>query len=66
MPVLIVLILYAYVPICMSLICRKIGFPMIVGFLTVVPVVGSLLAVVILWYAAFAAWPRWREAGLED
>lgn len=64
--VLIALVFFAYVPICMSLICRKIGYPMIVGFLTVVPIMGPLLAVIILWYAAFASWPRWRDAGLED
>jgi hypothetical protein len=59
------LILFAYVPICMSLICRKIGYPMIFGFLTVVPWAGGLLAIILLWYAAFTRWPRWEEAGLE-
>ena len=65
MAILIFLVVFAYVPICMSLICRKMGFPMLLGFLTIVPGLGSLLALIILWYVAFARWPRWEEAGLE-
>ena len=65
MAILIFLVLFAYLPICMSLICRKMGFPMLLGFLTIVPGLGSLLALIILWYVAFARWPRWEEAVLE-
>lgn len=58
-------VLFAYVPICMSLICRRMGYPVWLGILTVAPVFGALLAIIILWYTAFARWPRWEEAGLE-
>jgi hypothetical protein len=63
--IFILLILFAYVPICMSLICRKLGYPVIFGFLTIIPWGGALIAILLLWYAAFAPWPRWRDAGLE-
>ncbi|MDB5692900.1 MAG: hypothetical protein JWO81_1963 [Alphaproteobacteria bacterium] len=63
--ILILLVFFAYMPICMSLICRKMGYPVWIGILTVIPWVGSLLALILLWYAAFAKWPRWEEAGLE-
>jgi hypothetical protein len=65
MGILILLALIAYVPICTSLICRKIGYPPLVGILTFIPGLGWLLTIVILWIAAFARWPRWEEAGLE-
>ncbi len=35
------------------LICRKAGFPPLLGLLAVVPVVNVLL----LWYVALAPWP---------
>jgi hypothetical protein len=63
--ILILLVFFAYVPICMSLICRKMGYPPLLGFLAVIPYAGSLLGIVLLWYMAFAKWPRWEEAGLE-
>jgi hypothetical protein len=65
MGILILLIVFAYVPICLSVICRKMGYSPILGFLAVVPYAGSLIGIVLLWYMAFAKWPRWEEAGLE-
>jgi hypothetical protein len=65
MVIVIFLIVFAYVPICMSLICRKIGYSPAVGFLAVVPYFGSLFAIVLLWFLAFSKWPRWQDAGLE-
>ena len=52
---------FVYLSICVSLLCRKMGFPAIVGVLTVIPVVGWVLLVGLLWYMAFARWPRWEQ-----
>ena len=65
MIILIFLIVFAYVPICMSLICRKIGYSPVVGFLAVIPYFGSLFAIGLIWFVAFSTWPRWQDAGRE-
>ncbi|HST37279.1 MAG TPA: hypothetical protein VLK25_11700 [Allosphingosinicella sp.] len=56
---------FVFPAICLSLICRKMGFSPLLGILAFIPTAGALLAVLLLYYMAFSKWPRWEEAGLE-
>ena len=51
--------IYAFFAYSISLVCRKAGFSPILGFLAFVP----LLNLVLLYYVAFARWPRFEEVG---
>ncbi|MFA6115022.1 MAG: hypothetical protein WC729_13550 [Sphingomonas sp.] len=58
---LISLVIFAYTAICMSLICRKMGYSPAIGLLTIVPYLNFLTFPALLWFMAFAKWPRWTD-----
>lgn len=55
------IIVFVFYAICMSLICRKMGYPAIVGAMVIIPVLGWLLLLGLVWYMAYASWPNWPE-----
>ena len=54
MDTIIGLIIYAVVAYWLSMVCRKAGFSPLLGFLAFVP----LLNVIVVYYVAYARWPR--------
>lgn len=51
--------------ISISLLCRKVGFNPLYGVTCFIPYVGGIVMLILLYYIAYAKWPRWQEAGLE-
>lgn len=45
---------YGFFCICVHIVCKKAGFPSLLGILALIP----LLNILLLYYIAFAPWPR--------
>ncbi|MEM8918863.1 MAG: hypothetical protein AAGE37_08385 [Pseudomonadota bacterium] len=59
-------VIYLFMVVTISLICRKTGHPVWLGILCFVPVLGQIFFIVLVYYLAFSDWPRWTEAGLDQ
>lgn len=58
--------LFAYTAVCLSVICRKMGYSPLLGLLGLIPYFGTVLLIGLLWFMAFSRWPRWPDGPSVD